>query len=380
MDYAELLASSRFYGAKSEPIDSVDLLDEHPLDQFQAQLIQVHHAGASDMYQLLLDSSGNEALSTPAGALAFARGLGELGEVEGSVEIPPSADARPISGEQSNTSFLVPAEDPQLIIKAFRKLEPGLSPDVELLTQIPDCPYIAPVRGWVTRHLGTDVYTLAMAQDFVANAQDGWELALGYVQREESFTRQAHELGRAIRGVHRDLAEAFGTDEVSEVSLAMRLQDHAGDILERTPQLRQYEEGIAEVYRALRDTDTSIQRIHGDLHLGQTLRTPDRFVLIDFEGEPARPLAQRRLPDSPLRDLAGMLRSLDYAAHFDGAHPSWAASASDALLDGYDIDQSALLNAYLLDKALYEVDYELNNRPDWAEIPLNAIERILNSY
>jgi maltokinase len=127
-----------------------------------------------------------------------------------------------------------------------------------------------------------------------------------------------------------------------------------------------------------------VSRIHGDYHLGQLLRTEDGFAVIDFEGEPARPLAERRAPGSPLRDLAGMLRSLDYAAH-TAIGPSdardrtrWLAEARDAFLDGYGgigAGEAPLLAAFELEKACYEVVYEANNRPDWLWLPLGALER-----
>ena len=122
---------------------------------------------------------------------------------------------------------------------------------------------------------------------------------------------------------------------------------------------------------------TSDERVHGDLHLGQVLRTPDTYILIDFEGEPDRPLAERRRPDSPLRDVAGILRSLDYAAHVAGAGPEWAEAAGDAFLEGYGVERSPLLDAYVLDKALYEVVYEARNRPTWLPIPVRAVTRLL---
>jgi maltokinase len=129
-----------------------------------------------------------------------------------------------------------------------------------------------------------------------------------------------------------------------------------------------------------------VSRIHGDYHLGQLLRTEDGFAVIDFEGEPARPLAERRAPASPLRDLAGMLRSLDYAAHTaigrSGSDDptGWLAEAREAFLDGYggiSADEAPLLAAFELEKACYEVVYEANNRPDWIWLPLGAVERQL---
>jgi maltokinase len=126
-----------------------------------------------------------------------------------------------------------------------------------------------------------------------------------------------------------------------------------------------------------------VSRIHGDYHLGQLLRTADGFVVIDFEGEPARSLAERRAPASPLRDLAGMLRSLDYAAHAaDGAESTeakrttWLTEARATFLEAYggiSSEEASLLAAFELEKACYEAAYEANNRPDWIWLPLGAL-------
>jgi maltokinase len=123
-----------------------------------------------------------------------------------------------------------------------------------------------------------------------------------------------------------------------------------------------------------------VSRIHGDYHLGQLLARGDGgYSVIDFEGEPARPLAERRTPASPLRDVAGMLRSLDYAARTAQAAPTWLEQARASFLDGYGgirPDEQRLVDAFELEKACYEVGYEANNRPDWLWLPLAAIERL----
>ena len=296
-------------------------------------------------------------------------------------ELDPGA-ARIVSGEQSNTSLIF---GEQAMVKVFRRLEAGQNPDVELLSQIDDCPNVAPVRGWVTETIDGEEYTLAMVQDFVPDADDGWRYALGFASLGASFGAEASLLGEATRNVHSALADALPTETVGVADLARSLEEHLDHLLTRAPALAEYADAVRDIYRGLGEGEHEVQRIHGDLHLGQVLRTGDEYVLIDFEGEPARPLAERRRPDSALRDVAGVIRSIDYAAHFparSGAQgpedpAAWVAEATDAFLDGYGVQRSALLDAYVLDKALYEVVYETDNRPDWVDIPLDAVRRLL---
>lgn len=382
---AELLTRSRFYGAKSEPIDTVTVVESAPAPGGRLELWEVTHGQVTDTYQMLVDDSGEDVLGREDVATEYGRLLarGEapgFGTVHGTAPLREGDTGRALKGEQSNTSLLFTGADGSgsVMVKVFRKLEDGLSPDVELLSEIPDCPNVAPVRGWIT-HGET---TLAMIQDFVAGGRDGWQGALDVAAAGDSFADEARELGRAMRTVHEHLAQAFGTREVPAREIGERLARQAEEAAERFPSLVEHLPAARSTFKKLEGT-VAVQRVHGDLHLGQVLRTDDRYVLIDFEGEPARALAQRRLPDSPLRDVAGMLRSLDYAAHFPVTGgpglpdaSAWVAEASAALLEGYGTSPSPLLDAYLLDKALYEVGYELNNRPDWAWIPTDAVRRI----
>lgn len=392
MDHlARMLAEARFYGAKSEPIDAVTVLREAPAAGGTLLLLQVRHGSQEDLYQVLVDERGEDILADPDVATAYGTSLLSgnppgFGRLHSTVELPQGLSGRVIEGEQSNTSLIF-SEDgtDRVMVKIFRKLEPGVNPDVELLSQIPDCPTIAPVLGWVTEEIDGEDHVLAMVQDFVADAQDGWRFALGFAGRGANFGAEADLLGEATRSVHTALAEAFATAEVSGSELAEDLEAHFEELLSRAPVLAEFAPAVRERYRALGDQRHTVQRIHGDLHLGQVLRTPETYVLIDFEGEPARPLAERRRPDSALRDVAGVIRSIDYAAHFparEGADgptdpAEWAARATREFLSGYGVEPSPLLDAYVLDKALYEVVYETDNRPDWVDIPLAAVNRLL---
>lgn len=361
MSIAQHIVNERFYGAKSQTINDVEIVREKALGENTLVIARINDV----LYQLLVDPEGKDVLVDHVDEVQDS-----LGAWISSGDFP-AGPYQALSGEQSNTSLV--AGD--VMVKYFRKLEPGLNPDVELLSQIPDCPHVAPVLGYSSVDLDGSDYTLVMSQRFMPGA-DGWKHALSTTAG--SFADEARLLGEATASVHVALAEAFGTTLVPAAEVADGLVSRLDNLIGQAPDLARYREDAVAVYRDL-DGEVELQRIHGDLHLGQTLRTTTRYILIDFEGEPARPLAERKLPDSPLRDIAGMLRSLDYAAHFDGVHKAWGEEAASAYLQGYgavDLHRT-LLDAYILDKALYEVAYEINNRPDWVHIPLGAVERVL---
>jgi maltokinase len=192
-------------------------------------------------------------------------------------------------------------------------------------------------------------------------------------------------------------ASVAGPEE--SLTTGKQLHDRLTAALLVVPDLAEHEDGIRSAYEAVvgRVDPVPVQRIHGDFHLGQVLRTTEGWVLLDFEGEPARPLEERRALMSPLRDVAGMLRSFDYAArHLLAERPDephlayrateWAERNRQAFCDGYATaagwdprDEPELLRAFELDKAVYEVVYEARNRPSWLPVPLGSIARILEA-
>lgn len=307
------------------------------------------------------------------------------------------------AGEQSNTSIVAAVRFPDgargtVVIKVFRKLEDGPNPDVELQAALSAAGtrhvprHVGALRGSWSRASRREEGDLAVVQEFIAGARDAWQVALDRAATGAPF--DAAGLGRATAAVHRILAQQLGTTPVTAAD-RQRLRGvwlaRAANAAAAVPAVGELEDRIGSVLDAAVDEPwPALQRIHGDYHLGQVIEAPGRgWVLLDFEGEPLRPLAQRRQPDLALRDVAGMLRSFDYAANAarlrTGADlTSWASGLREEFLSawaaasGVDLVQHRrLLAALELDKALYEALYEARNRPDWLPIPLAGIARLL---
>jgi predicted trehalose synthase len=314
-----------------------------------------------------------------------------------------------LNGEQSNTSIVLDLVDThgapsnQLICKLFRVLHHGQNPDVVVQsalaaagsTRVPRSvgyvcgrwPDSAAPQGVAQGHL-------AFAQEFLPGVEDAWRVATASVASGADFGEQARSLGQATAQVHASLARAMGTreatgDDVAALTASMRARH--GAALSEVPALAVYDSMVHASIEAVSSTRwPALQRIHGDYHLGQVLDAPGRgWVMVDFEGEPLRPLFERTEPDLTLRDVAGMLRSFDYVAgSWQQEHPGrsaaqWATGARTAFLQGYTggsghdpREDAVLLNALELDKALYEVVYEARNRPTWLSIPTTAIARL----
>lgn len=323
------------------------------------------------------------------------------------------------TGEQSNTSIIFD-EGPEapLVVKLFRLVHAGENPDIVLQTALTAAGNrsVPRVLGslsttWVDP-LGSHTHTdepstghIAFAQEFVLGVRDGWPLALDAAAADEPFDADAERLGRVTAEVHTALAECLPSREASLgdiVGFVAGWHQRLAIAISDVPELRELRPAIEAVYDAAREAAWPVlQRIHGDFHLGQVLRrTSGEWLIVDFEGEPLRPLAERARVDSPLRDVAGMLRSIDYvvgslrntaaastaAAAFvdEGARAEWARAAREGFLDGYSAasgidlrEHRALLDAFELDKAVYESMYEARNRPSWLPIPLAAVASLV---
>jgi maltokinase len=431
----EFVTQQRWYGAKSRTVSHSDVLDTVTIRQAEPQLCLAlvemrYDTGAHDIYQLLFSGSPGGApfdgLVEDAGIAreivsAMRTGL-TLQGTEGVAEFRPAEDfsalgrelgaARLVSSEQSNSSVVF---DDTLILKIFRRVEPGINPELEVLRFLTEQGFrnIPALGGWYAYSGGPLTATLGLLQEYVAGAIGGWELALGEIaSAPESFLDRLGRLGEVTAHMHTALGAdqndpAFAPEEPSVESLALltatvdeeiaRVFLSLPDDDERLAPIFGRGEEVREQLRLLTHAGSSgrVIRTHGDYHLGQTLWRGKDWILLDFEGEPARTLVERRRKRSPLRDVAGMLRSFAYAATAaeltrDADIPEdWEQRARERFLESYletvdatllppgDAAVERLLAVFELEKAVYELRYELDNRPDWVGIPVAGIERLM---
>jgi maltokinase len=445
----EFVESRRWFGQKAQEVAHVRVLDaavlrtQPPL--LAAAIAEVRFApGTHELYQLLLgfrpaddgwaaevvDRLGNwvayDALTDPALSrelVHMMRGESTIQAGEGTVDFravdlsafgPDLSEPRPIGVEQSNTSIVFGDE---LILKAYRRIEPGINPELELLRFLTgiEFPNVAALAGWYAYSGRLIDATLGILQEFVPDATDGWELALAELTSDpEGFLTRLRRLGEVTGDLHSALASdasdpEFAPEEPSAEALALltaTVDEEIEQVFLDLPEDVEAVEPIAgrgeEVRERLRLISHAgavgrVIRAHGDYHLGQVLWSADDWIVLDFEGEPARSLAERRNKRSPLRDVAGMLRSFAYAASaseiVNGVAPpeGWEERAREQYLAGYfetieralvppgDDGRNKLLAVFELEKAVYELRYELNNRPDWVGIPVAGIVRLLEA-
>ncbi len=314
---------------------------------------------------------------------------------------------RPQVGEQSNTSLVL---DERYILKVFRQVQPGPNPDVEVTERLGKVGFGGvPVPVAVWRRNQTD---LAVVRRYERSRGDGAELADSSLRElfnlrrpprdcKLDFADDARLLGENIAHLHVALAEAFGAEHADGAAWAVDMSAQ----LSRVATGRLATDRIQAIYDRLRDADDlgAAIRIHGDLHLSQVLRLQRNWMVLDFEGEPARPLPERRRPSSPLRDVAGMTRSFQHAAaaalrqqeepdrELRVLADAWTVRNVNTFLAGYaEVDDAhrllpqartsrdALLSVFELDKSVYEVAYEMAHRPDLVDLPVQAVERLLD--
>jgi trehalose synthase-fused probable maltokinase len=364
--------------------------------------------------------------------------------------ITPGDETRVLAGEQSNTSIVY---GDRAILKLFRRLEPGEHPDVEIgrfLAARTTFRGTPPLLAVITFEWGGAPSVAGMVQRFAPGARDAWDYACSsardYLRAtsetpKNPFLGDAERLGRVTRALHEALAsdrertafapEHAGTEDVERWATETRgMMAHALELLASRVQTGgldarataaarallgrrdALDDRVTEMVSAIGDDMGMRIRVHGDYHLGQVLRVPDgRFLIIDFEGEPARGMAERRTKQSALRDVAGMLRSFAYAASMSAREVAgqgvnatveirsahWERDARAAFLDGYLTanagdgaspgvpallprtrdDAEALLALFEAEKLFYELAYELNNRPEWVWVPLRGVAKLL---
>ena len=441
---ADWLLERRWFGSKARDVASIHVLDVVAVHDgppaLSSALVEARYPGGThDVYQLLLGVGSNggddaviddvrgvtvyDAFADPRACELLGGLLREGAELHGEharvefhwlegVEPPrPGADVRPIGAEQSNTSIVF---DDKLVLKAFRRVEAGDNPELEMLRFLSerDFPHVAELGGWYQYEGELMDATFGVVQRFVPNARDGWELALDELGDDpERFVTRLRDLGAVIGRMHTVLASdptdpAFAPEDPSDESLALltaTIDEEIESLFLELPEI----DAVAPIAGHAAEVRDRLQllshvgargkliRTHGDLHLGQTMLGGEGWVVLDFEGEPARPLLERRRKRSPLRDVAGMLRSFAYAASASElqrgltAPEGWEERARESFLAGYleavdsvlmppgEPPTRTMLSIFELEKAVYELRYELNNRPDWVGIPVAGIARLL---
>ncbi len=422
----EYVATQRWYGSKGREVAHAAVVDCAELPGAVIALVEVRFPeGTHDTYQLVagdtLDGVSEPSVSRElvqrirAGMEQRTRADGAIffQSLEGFAELGAElASTRVIGSEQSNTSVVF---DEELILKVYRRLEAGINPELEVLRFLGERGFenMPALHGWYAYHGRPAESTLGILQEFVPDGLDGWELALDELaDAPDRFLDRLRRLGEVTGTMHTILASDqsdpnFAPEDPSPEALGLLNATVDEEIerafldlphdLEAVEPIRARGEEVRERLRQRTYTGAAgrIIRTHGDFHLGQTLWSNDDWVILDFEGEPARSLPQRRRKRSPLHDVAGMLRSFAYAAtavdFLRGAEapPGWEQRARGEFLGGYleTVDPSIvppgqeafekLLSVFELEKAVYELRYELNMRPDWVPIPVAGILRIL---
>jgi maltokinase len=430
----DYLRNQRWFAGKAWPIKSVSVVDHATMDlpggrNFMLAVVEVlYELGHPDRY-LLPVLPGEEGIQDAFEDVEVLRAIfglirekrviptasgklcGEwLDTPEGLMALPSPLPVRRLQVEQSNTSAVV-AE--KIILKVIRKLETGINPEYEVgrFLATKTSFRATPTLLGALQSEGPAGATLAVVHRYIPNVIDGWRYTLEHFRRAPrltgEFLGELRGLGQRLGELHHALASsttepAFTPEPIHQedvqrwsASIVGELGVTIAEASRQFPELESRRESLIEHAKRLAHVTPSGQkiRIHGDLHLGQVLRSEGDWLLFDFEGEPGRSFAQRREKYSPLRDVAGMLRSFDYAeatVQLEGQTSSeHVAPARQAFLEGYrtatrgatflppdDATFNVMLDAFELEKMLYEVRYELQNRPDWVRIPAQALMRM----
>jgi maltokinase len=446
----EWVVRQRWFGAKGRSVSGLEVLQAVPLRDEEPLLVLAliaarYPTGAHDLYQLplgirhadegwdkgvvaevdnwtiydaltdpvhaqeLLKRMRDSSVARAGGSTLTFRWAGAAADLNGSI------DVRPMGVEQSNSSMVF---GDALVLKSFRRLEPGVNPELELLRFLDQHGFqnIAPLAGWYEYEGRLVESTLGILQQYLKGARDGWALAVEPDGEDpDRLIEQLVDLGAVTGRMHSVLGsdasdQAFAPEEPTDESLALITAtvdeeierifknlpaDDDGPVATICTRSQDVRERLGQLSRI--GAGGRVIRTHGDYHLGQVMRSERGWVVLDFEGEPARTLPERRQKRSPLRDVAGMLRSFSYVAAAGDIlgtrqmPEDWEERARAAFLEGYftEVDPALLppgqesihklLSVFELEKAVYELNYEINNRPDWVGIPVASILRLLEA-
>jgi maltokinase len=442
----EWVVDQRWFGAKGRTVSALEVLQGVPLRDDEPLLVLALIAarfptGAHDLYQLPIgirhsDEAWDDGVIAEVGSWTLYDGLTDpelarellrrmreqsIARAGGSTltfrwmdgPVLNGVEVRPMGVEQSNSSMVF---GDALVLKSFRRVEPGVNPELELLRFLDGHGFqnIAPLAGWYEYEGRLVESTLGILQQYLKGARDGWSLAVEEDGADpDELIGELRDLGQVTGRMHSVLGSdasdpAFAPEEPTDELLAL-ITATVDEEIERIFKNLPDDERVSEICdrgQDVRERLGQLSRIgaggrtirtHGDYHLGQVMLTERGWVVLDFEGEPARSLPERRQKRSPLRDVAGMLRSFSYVAaagQILGTRvmpEDWESRARAAFLEGYfeDVDPALLppgqesieklLSVFELEKAVYELNYEINNRPDWVAIPVRSIQRILES-
>ena len=438
----EFVVDQRWFGARSREVVGATVRDvafTGPSDHAVGIILLDiwYDAGTHDVYQLVVGTDGDgagerlgtfegrdlfEVGSNPAYALGLALATIENDSIVASAgtvgfhslsPLPVAEDTAPrrLGAEQSNTSVVLD----EMMLKAYRRVEAGLNPELEMLLFLSErgFPNVPRLLGWYGYSGSALNATLGTFQGFVPDAVDGWSLALEQVQHDpDGFVDRIARLGHVLGAMHGVLASDpaepdFAPEEPSPESLgilAATIEDELDDVFAILPE---GDEALAPIEGRANDIRDRLRylargavpgpliRTHGDFHLGQALWAAGDWTIVDFEGEPARTLTERRRKQTPLRDVAGLLRSLSYisaALRAEGTEVAgWEARARARFVESYretaatggvlgsSVDaQNRLISFFELEKAIYELRYELDHRPDWLHVPAEGIAQLLD--
>jgi len=421
MNLVEFVHEQRWFGGKSLDVIGADVVDQAVLrgePLLADALVELRYGdGNHDLYQLLLGEDRYDVIGEQSTGLELVRLVRESATkptADGQIVFAPFAEmpdvpletSRVIGVEQSNSSLVV---DDRCYVKVYRRIEAGDNPDLELTRFLVSHGYehVPRLYGWWSYTGPLLGATLGLVQLYVPDSVDGWSLALEELgERSDEFIGRLHRLGEVIGELHATLASdaddpAFAPEEPTPESVALLTASVDEDIEQVFLHLPDDEvvapiagrgDAVRDLLRGLASVGSVGRRIrhHGDLHLGQVLWAEGDWLVIDFEGEPARPLPERRAKRSPLRDVAGMLRSFTYAASVAGVpHGGFEERARAQFLEGYVAAVQGtgllppreaterLLRIFELEKAVYELRYELAHRPEWVPVPVSGIVRLL---